>query len=164
MYNSNNLDLSREATEEYFEERDLATAVKNMESVEHWTRDRYEEVQEMLQRLADVIEQADLSEISESLQHRLIYLLGYISSGKAIRLLMWMESEHPAFVAKTLTEAHLLSFTDIANDPSAKLSAKLFVERFYVLERLNVLSRVFERRRLELVTRVLGILNGKDPE
>lgn len=166
MQNDEYLDLSPDATQEYFEERELAEAIGVMESVEYWTRDRYEEVQQVLDRLALTVEQADLETVSPEMQRSLIHLLGYISSGKAIRLLMWMEGKHPTFVAKTMTEAHLLTMGDTgglsADDGSGGkdrlASAKLFLERFYVLERDNVLSRVFSGRRLQLISDVLECL------
>jgi intracellular multiplication protein IcmW len=160
MLDNLNSDVSTEGTDAYFRERDpnLASAVRSMESVETWTQDRYDEVQFTLQQFADGIDSADISEISEQLQVKLIVLLGYISSGKAIKLLMWIEQSLPNFVARTLAEAQMLGVLDKVNEDASRL----FVERFYVLERLHMLSRVFSDDRLRIVQKVLRILSGED--
>jgi prophage DNA circulation protein len=161
MSDNFNSDLSLEGVQAFFRERDpnLAKAVEGMESVESWTRDRVESVQAMLQQLADRVEYADLETEATAVQTKLIVLLGYISSGKAIKLLMWIDQTSPNFVAKTLAEAQMLAVLDKVNEEAARL----FVERFEVLERLHMLSRIFAEDRLEIVQKVLRILAGEDP-
>lgn len=162
MYDNLNSDLSTEATVAYFEELDpqLGAAVKSMESVESWTKDRHAEVQNALQKFADKVNDREDDEISPEMQQKLIILLGYISTGKAIKLLMWIEQSLPNFVAKTLAEAQMLSVLDKLNEDSCRL----FVERFYVLERLHMLSRIFAEERLRTIQKVLKILNGENPD
>lgn len=157
-----NSDISTQGSHAFFEERDpaLLQAIKGMESVESWTKDRYENVQAMLQQLADRVEDLDMEELKGAQHNKLIILLGYISSGKAIKLLMWIEHNSPNFVAKTLAEAQMLSALDKINEGSAKL----FVERFEQLERMHMLSRVFSEERLAVVQRVLKILAGDDSD
>lgn len=159
MQDNLNSDLSSEGTRAYFEDLDpqLGAAVKSMESVESWTKDRHEEVQSALQKFADKVSESDIEEISPEMQKKLIVLLGYISTGKAIKLLMWIEQSLPNFVAKTLAEAQMLSVFDKLNEESCRL----FVERFYVLERLHMLSRIFAEDRLETIQKVLKILAGE---
>lgn len=161
MSDNFNSDLSLEGVQAFFRERDpsLAKAVEGMESVESWTRDRVESVQLMLQQLADRVEYADFESEATAVQTKLIVLLGYISSGKAIKLLMWIDQTSPNFVAKTLAEAQMLAVLDKVNEEAARL----FVERFEVLERLHMLSRIFAEDRLEIVQKVLRILAGEDP-
>jgi hypothetical protein len=153
-------DLSTEATREFFRARDpaLEKAVMGMESVESWTLDRVQSVQETLQKFADSVEHLELDSLPTDLHNKLIILLGYISSGKAIKLLMWIESSSPNFVAKTIAEAQMLSVIDKLNVNAAKL----FVERFEVLERLHMLSRIFSGERLEVLQKVMRILAGED--
>lgn len=155
-----NPDISAEGASAFFGERDpaLAKAISSMESVETWTRDRVQSVQQTLQTLSDKIEDLDMDGIDGAQHSKLIILLGYISSGKAIKLLMWIEHNSPNFVAKTLAEAQMLSALDKFNEGAARL----FVERFEVLERMHMLSRVFSEDRLRIVQRVLKILAGED--
>jgi intracellular multiplication protein IcmW len=162
MSDNFNSDVSHEGVEAFFGERDpdLAKAVNSMESVESWTRDRIESVQTMLQQLADRVEYADVDDEEQFriVQNKLIVLLGYISSGKAIKLLMWTDQAWPNFVARTLAEAQLLAVMDKVNEESARL----FVERFEVLEKLHMLSRIFAEDRLKIVQKVLRILAGEE--
>lgn len=160
MYDELNSDVSTEAAHQFFRERDpaLEKAVLGMESVESWTRDGTEPVQVTLQRLADRVEMIDMQDLDPELHNKLIVMLGYISSGKAIKLLMWIEQSSPNFVAKTLAEAQMLAVLDKVNEGAARL----FVERFEVLERLHLLSSIFAEERLEIVQRVLRILAGKE--
>lgn len=155
-----NSDVSAEGALAFFRERDpsLAQAIEGMERVESWTRDRHDNVQELLQKLSDKIEEVDMDDIQGAQHNKLIILMGYISSGKAIKLLMWIEHNSPNFVAKTLAEAQMLSALDKLNEGAARL----FVERFEVLERMHMLSRVFSEERLRIVQRVLKILAGED--
>jgi hypothetical protein len=155
-------DLSAQGVESYFQGLDpaLSEAVRNMEAVETWTRDRYESVQAMLQTLADKVEYADINQDSRVFQSKLIVLLSYISSGKAIKLLSWIDQTVPNFVATTLAEAQMLAALDRVNEEAGRL----FVERFVALERLYLLSRLFDEKRLEWIQRTLWILGGNDPE
>lgn len=157
-----NSDISTQGSHAFFEERDpaLLQAIKGMERVESWTKDKYENVQDLLQKLSDRIEDLDIEELKGAQHNKLIILLGYISTGKAIKLLMWIEHNSPNFVAKTLAEAQMLSALDKINEGAAKI----FVERFEVLERMHMLSRVFSEERLAVVQRVLKILAGDDTE
>lgn len=155
-----NPDLSQASTFAFFAERDpaLAKAIEGMEACESWTRDRLESVQTALQTFADRVEEFDLDNLPNDVHTRMIVLLGYISSGKAIKLLMWIDQCSPNFVARTLAEAQMLAVIDKTNEEASRL----FIERFEVLERLNMLSRVFAEDRLAVVERVLRILAGEE--
>lgn len=157
-----NADMSTEGTHAFFHDRDplLEAAIVGMESVETWTQDKTQSVQDTLQKLSDRVEDIDVDDITGNIQSKLIILLGYISSGKAIKLLMWIDLNSPNFVAKTLAEAQMLSALDKINEGAARL----FVERFEVLERMHMLSRVFSEERLQIVQKVLRILSGEDNE
>lgn len=160
MSDNLNSDLSEEATFEFFSERDpgLASAIRGMESCESWTKDRIGSVQVALQNLSDRIEEFDLDNMPTDLHNRMIILLSYIGSGKAIKLLMWIDQCSPNFVARTLAEAQMLAVIDKPNEEASRI----FIERFEVLERLNMLSRVFAEDRLAVVERVLRILSGDE--
>jgi hypothetical protein len=152
-------DLSTDATRDFFRDQDpvLEQTIIGMESVESWTRDSYEPVQAALQRLAERLEAIDMHELPQDHHNKLIILLGYISSGKAIRLLMWIEEFAPNFVARTMAEAQMLAALDHVNEHAARL----FIERIEVLERHHMLHRVFSPDRLRIITKVLRILNGQ---
>lgn len=155
-----NADMSSESAHAFFQDRDplLEQAILGMESVETWTQDRTQSVQDTLQKLADRVEDVNFADMSAELQNKLVVLIAYISSGKAIKLLMWIDQNSPNFVAKTLAEAQMLSALDKINAGAARL----FVERFEVLERMHMLSRVFAEERLHIVQKVLRILSGED--
>ena len=151
-------DLSTAATHAFFREQDpaLEATIVGMEAVENWTRDSAPQVQQALQALADRIESVDMGELDPDLHNKLIILLSYISSGKALRLLLWIEEFAPNFVARTMAEAQMLAALDKLNEKAAAL----FVERIEVLERHHVLRRVFAPERLKTMKKVLRILSG----
>ncbi|MGJ7523512.1 type IVB secretion system protein IcmW [Variovorax sp. LT1P1] len=161
MIDELNADMSSGSTEAFFREADplLAGAIHSMESVETWTRDQVAEVQATLQKIAERVEELD-PQMPQSLHNQLIVLLGYISTGKALKLLMWFDANNPNFVARTLAEAQLLSVLDRGN----AAAAGLLVERFEVLERNHLLARIFSEDRLLIVQKVLRILKGDDPD
>lgn len=162
MFDQVDSDMSSSAVHAFFAERapELEKAIIGMESCESWTKDRIDAVQEALQSFANAVDQYDLQNIPQELNNRLIVMLGYISSGKAIKLLMWIDQSSPNFVARTMAEAQMLSVLDKVNAEAARL----FIERFMVLERLHLLSRVFSEDRLQIVERVLRILSGQEVE
>lgn len=157
-----NADMSTEGAHAFFRDSDplLGQAIVGMESVETWTQDRTAAVQKTLQDFANRVDEIDTDVITGQLQNDLIVLLGYISTGKAIKLLMWIDQNSPHFVAKTLAEAQMLSALDRLNEAAAKL----FVERFEVLERMHMLSRIFSEERLTVVQKVLLILSGQEAD
>lgn len=161
MLDNLNSDMSTAGARAFFAERSpsLEQAIIGMESCESWTRDRFQSVQAALQNFADRVEEFDMQDLPAELHNRLIVLLGYITSGKAIKLLMWIEQSSPNFVARTLAEAQALAVLDKVNEEAARL----FIERFEALERLDMLSRIFAEERLVIVQRVLRILAGEDP-
>lgn len=162
MFDQVDSDMSSDAVHAFFGERapELEKAIIGMEACEPWTKDRIDKVQEALQSFANAVDQFDLQNISQELNNRLIVMISYISSGKAIKLLMWIDQSAPNFVARTMAEAQMLSVLDKTNAEAARL----FIERFMVLERLHLLSRVFSEDRLQIVERVLRILSGQEVE
>ena len=162
MFTEVDADMSAQSAHAFFAERDpaLEKAIIGMEACESWTKDRIDTVQQALQGFADRVEEFDLQNIPQELNNRLIVMLGYISTGKAIKLLMWIDQTAPNFVARTMAEAQMLSVLDKVNEEAARL----FIERFMVLERLHLLSRVFSEDRLQIVERVLRILSGQEVE
>ena len=158
-----NADLSADATRAFLVDKDetLARAVATMESTETWTQDHEPGVQAALQRLSDAVEGLDLESMPAPVHDKLIVLLSYIKSGKALKFLLWIEATNPNFVAKTLAQAQMLMVLDRVN-PGA---AQLFMERIEVLETLHLLSRVFSAERFEMVERVFRILrSGADQD
>lgn len=155
-------DLSPAAVTAFLREQDpelsLEKAVGGMEAVETWTRDRADKVQAALQALADRMDLIDMSDISQDTHNRLIVLLSYISTGKALKLMCWIDASSPNFVARTLAEAQMLAVMDKMNEGAARL----FIERIEVVDRLQMLSRIFSEDRIVTIQKVLRILTNED--
>lgn len=167
-FDPSKLDLSTEGVRNYLASCDpgIEKAVRSMEAAESWTMDRVPRIQEQLEALGVRIEsdlddgKIDFNNISEPLHNELIVLSGYVSSGKALRLLLWIDQSFPDFVARTLVQAQYVSVNPDLNPESCRL----LVERFQVLERMHLLSRVFAEPRLSMVQDVIRMLRGDPTE
>lgn len=167
-FDPSRLDLSTEGVRAALEgyHPDIEKAVRAMESSESWTMDRYSKVQAALEQLAAKIEEEtnagdiDFGTISEEAHDQMIALLGYLSSGKAIRLLLWIDQYSPDFVAKTLVQAQFMTIKEGVD----KAGCELLIERFQVLENMHLLSRVYAEPRLSIMREVLNTLNLNQTE
>jgi hypothetical protein len=152
-------DLSTSSVRAYLAERgpDLLRCIAVMESVERWTLDRVKEVADGLEQLAAHLQGVDWNALEPAHRETLIDILAYVSTGRALMLIMWIDEDSPGFAANTLIDAKRLTVIG-AN----RHAAGLLLERFELLERMRLLSRVFHGERLEILEKVLAILSGRD--
>lgn len=140
----------------FWEEREpmVASVLARMESVETWTHDATPGAADKLQRLFAAIDEGTRNgQIPPD--KPLLDFVGYIRSGKALRLIQWIDVMTPGYVDKLVSSALTLADTpDVADETSVK-SATLFVERLLHLERMYILHRVFSPESLRDVLETL---------
>lgn len=124
-----------------------------MESVENWTLDGNDSVENAIAVLGnelDDISNISLDELGQ--QELFIRLANNIKTGRALRLLQVLDIAHPGAASKLLMHAEEIS-------QSMDDMAGLFLRRNIVFERLRLLARVFAPARFNLV---LKALEGED--
>jgi intracellular multiplication protein IcmW len=145
-------DLSHEAALKYwFEFIDpmIYRVIVFLESVEDWTLDGNPELEAVITELGkqlDDIREIDMYNLGHA--ERFIQLLANIKSGRGLRLLQAIDTEHPGSASKVLMYAEENTLSSL--DP-----AGFFLKRNIVFERLRLLSRVFSEQRLRLVAKAL---------
>ena len=156
---STSVDLSDDGIALFLHETDprLLRAVERMENSERWAMDHSEEVHEALMSLATALDQLKFDELPMNIKDQFIQILGYCRTGRALRLLLWIGATYPQFVSETLIAAQTLQYSK--NSVNNKAAATL-LDRFTSLERIQMLSRIFSRERLKMLTEVLRILTG----
>lgn len=145
-------DLSHEASAQYwFEYIDpmIYRVITFMESVEDFTLDGNQTLEEAMQRLGtelDDIEKIDMGMLNQ--EESFIRLVGNIKSGRGLRLLQAIDTVHPGSASRILIHAEETSSG--SHDP-----AGYFLKRNITFERLRLLARVFSEYRLKLIARAL---------
>ncbi len=145
-------DLSHEASNQYwFEYVDpmIYRVITFMESVETWTPDGNETLEAAIKQLGqelDDIEKIDMNSLNQ--EKSFIRIVGNIKSGRGLRLLQAIDTVHPGSASRVLVHAEELS-------SEGDDAASYFLKRNITFERLRLLSRVFSKFRLKLVTKAL---------
>lgn len=145
-------DLSHEASNQYwFEYSDpmIYRVITFMESVENWTPDGNEMLEDAINKLGrelDDIEKIDMSTLNQ--EKSFIRIVGNLKSGRGLRLLQAIDTVHPGSASRVLVQAEELS-------SEGDDAASFFLKRNITFERLRLLSRVFSKFRLKLVTKAL---------
>lgn len=145
-------DLSHEASSKYwydFMDPSIYKVITFMESVEEWTLDGDPIVEQAIENLSkelDVLDKVDLNALAA--QDAFIQIVSQIKTGRGLRLLQALDITHPGSASRVLIHAEETRIS--STDP-----AGFFLKRNIVFERLRLLSRVFSKKRLQLVLRAL---------
>ena len=145
-------DLSHEASLKYwhdFLDPMIYRVITFMESVESFTQDGEQELEQAMQSLGvtlDNIQSIDISALGA--EEQFVQIAGQIKTGRGLRLLQAIDTVHPGSASKVLIHAEETSL-------SPDDQASFFLKRNIVFERLRLLSRVFSKQRLSLVAQGL---------
>lgn len=154
VYTSLMPDLSNKGSHEYwYEYQDpmIYRVVSFMEGVEDWTLDGNPRLEEAIEKLGELLDNAGDIELNK--EDDLIKLAAYIKAARNLRLLQCLDTANPGAASKLLMHAEEATVSD-EDVPG------LFLRRNIVFERLRLLSRVFSKDRTALVAKALeGDLN-----
>lgn len=150
------LDLSRISVVQFWRARGAYGAVTAMEEMESWTNDQGEDVESALAELAQSLSSVStqtLTEVITGSSFDVIALMGYLKTGRSLLLYRWLTEVNPSI------SAHLL---DDAVTSGSDLGA-ILIERIRVLDRQQILAKIFSPDRIALVLEILeesGILSN----
>ena len=141
-------DLDKKSVHEFwheYPEPSLYKVVSFMEGVENWTLDDNPEVEEAINELGNMLDSIGNVDLQE--EDKLIEISSFLKIGRTLRLLQCLNDAHPGAAAKIIMHAE--STADENN------SAKLFLQRNIVFERLRLLSKVFNEERLNTILKII---------
>ncbi len=145
-------DMSLEAVHTFwhdYDKRTLYRIVTSMEGIEHWAADTEPTVEESLLKLGEHLDTITDFEITD--EAVLIKVLANMHSGRALRLMQFLDVLKPGTASKLLIYAE-----EQTKDPAHKNKyAELFLKRNLSFERLQLLGRVFAPERINLVLKAL---------
>lgn len=145
-------DLSQEAVHAFwhdYDKRTLYRIVTSMEGIEDWAADTDPKVDEVLMQLGNRLDEISDFEITD--EAVLIKVLANMHSGRALRLMQFLDVLKPGTASKLLIYAEEQT-KDVANK---NRYADLFLKRNLAFERLQLLGRVFAPERINLVLKAL---------
>lgn len=111
----------------------LGRILHTMDQVEYWVMEDEEEFVKGINRLGRKIELAKEERIDMVLD-QIVTVIAYMSSSKAIRLINWLEDNHPEILQKIIFR--------LPKHEKIK-AAKLLSTRLKVLQNLELMSKVF---------------------
>jgi len=149
-------DFSKEAVHAFwhdYDKRTLYRIVTSLEGIENWAADDDPKVEEVLMRLGTALDEIKDFEITD--EAILIKILANTHSGRALRLMQFLDVLKPGTASKLLIYAE-----EQTKDPEHKNKyADLFLKRNLSFERLQLLGRVFAPERINLVLKALESQN-----
>lgn len=149
-------DMSLEAVHAFwhdYDKRTLYRIVTSMEGIEHWAADTDPQVNEAFVKLGDKLDNVSDFELSD--EGIVIKLLANTHSGRALRLMQFLDQLKPGTASKLLIYAEEQTKDAERKNPYAEL----FLKRNLAFERLQLLGRVFSPERINLVLKALESQN-----
>ena len=143
------VNLSNKSAHEFwhdYHDQTIYRVVSFMESTEDWTIDGDVQIEEMVTKLGETLE--DLGKIDLQQEEKFIEILAYLKMARMLHIMQRLDTSYPGAASKLLmhAEQHTLSSED---------NAGLFLRRNVVFERLRLLSRIFSPERLAPITKAL---------
>lgn len=142
-------DLSSQGAHKFWSEYPdpmIYRAITFMESVEDWTKDEDPQLEQILTKLGEALDNIGNIDLQE--EDKFIELATQIKAGRALRLLQSMDTAHPGAASKLLMHAET---TTTSNDDYPAI----FLRRNVVFERMRILGRIFTPERCALVIKAL---------
>jgi intracellular multiplication protein IcmW len=148
-------DLSLDAVHAFWDSYDrrvLYRVIVALESIEKWAADQDATIDQAICKLGEAMDIANSVDFS-GYEEKIINILAYLKSSRAIRILQSIDSLKAGSAAQLLTKAEEMSTAK----PGEKVNqvAKLFLDRNLVFERMQLLSRIFSIQRFNLVLNAL---------
>ena len=142
-------DFSKSAVNDFWQARNdyaLYRIIASMENVETWSLEGEEAFEAAIQELGQYFEAKEKFELGQ--EEKWIKLLSALPSGRALRILQYIDTIQPGSASKLLIYAEVSS-------TSPEDVAGFFLKRNLVFERLQLLGRIFAPERFSMVIRAL---------
>lgn len=146
------LNLRNNLVEQFWETQDpkMKQLLFSMSHVEHWRLDTIKAVAEALGPLALKLERARPDVLNQNME-RLVQLMAYLSSPRAMYLLEWLSSRHEQLAIALLQTAAEM------NDPCGLL----LIDRVQTIKSVSLLGAIFSPENVHNVTQLLRQINPR---
>ncbi len=144
-------ELSREAVHAFwhnYDKRILYRIVTSMEGVEPWAAE-CDSIDKALLELGALLD--NITDFELNNEASLIKLLANLHTGRALRLMQYLDTAKPGTASKLLLYAEEHTKDPLNQNPYADL----FLKRNLAFERLQLLCRAFAPERINLVLKAL---------
>ena len=128
-----------------YDDPNVYKVIKFMETIEDWTLDGAADVELALSNLENSMEELSGVEISNF--DMLVKLGAYLKTSRVLRIMQEIDSQNPGAASR------LLGFAENASTEND--AAQLFIRRNLIFERLRLLSRIFDPKRLNTLQAAL---------
>jgi len=147
------LNLAKKSVDFHWKTQDLRMfkILSKMEDVESWIVDDTESVATELIMFGKKLEDVRSEKLSDKAEE-VTLIMGYVFSGKSIRLLNWLDSNFPGLSFHYVMEAR--------HNESSEAS-KLLLDRLKIIKNLTLLQLVFQPMRTRLIS---GLLEDDDDD
>ena len=135
-----------------YDRRVLYRVIVALESVETWAADLNPDIDKAIIQLGkamDLVRNMDFTGYEE----KIIDVLAYLRASRAIRVLQSLDGLKPGLAGRLLSLAEEQSNLKLGSNINN--SAKLFLDRNLVFERMQLLSRIFSLQRITLILNAL---------
>jgi len=139
-------DLSYKACQKFWDnysDKDVYSVTSFMECSEDWTIDteNNEELEASIDELGKALDKIGKVELKSPIS--LIEIIAYLKITRLLRVLQAIDSANPGAASKILLKAEELAKTN--------KSAEVFLHRNVIFERLRLLTRIFDNKRILLI-------------
>jgi intracellular multiplication protein IcmW len=146
------IDLSLNSTRKYWqsqEDSSLFKIITFIESVEKWTLDGEDSIENALNSLSDSFDNLPLVDIRElNIDEQIINILSYIKLGRAIRILQILDENNPGYSSR------LIMFSEENRQNDSDIYG-IFLKRNLMFERVKLSSRAFSDNRIKMLVQAL---------
>lgn len=144
---SEKLNLNKSAVDFYWKTQDkrMFKILSMMESVEPWIVDDVESIAKELVNFGRKISQAKTGQLSQH-SEELTTVMTYIFSGKALRLLNWLDDNYPGLSFHYVMEARQREDWE---------AGRLLLDRLKTIKNLSLLGMIFTPMRTRLISGLL---------
>ncbi len=141
------LNLTRSGVEFFWKNSDarMFKILQVMENVEHWVVDDVETVSKELVNLGKKMSSTSKQNLTKH-SEEVIFIMAYISCGKAFRIMNWLDENHPGCSFHYVMEARQMDDWD---------PGKLLQDRLRTIRNLNLLGKIFAPSRIRLTSELL---------
>jgi hypothetical protein len=143
-----NLELNKKNVDMFWKTQDprLYKIISVMEGVEPWVLDDVESVARKIVLMGAKLAVLKTNNLSE-LNQQMTTIMAYICSGRALRIINWIDSKYPGVTFHYVVEAR------DATDWSA---GKLLLDRLTTIKSLNLMFKILTPMRARLIGGILG--------
>lgn len=142
------LNLNKSIVDQYWQKTAprIAKVLSVMEGVEFWLVDDVQSVNDALRDLAKKMDKAPQEKLSTHAED-LLFIMAYMSSGRALRMMNWFDEQFPKGLSiDLLQEAKRLGEVE---------HAQLMIDRLQTIDSLKMINRVFAPTRSRLILELL---------